>query len=197
MHMLLALTLTMPPMALPAQQAAAPTTAAPAVVEILLHDAVAQQFKTLRALLVRLAEKMPDDGYAFQPVPEIRTFAASLTHLIQSNVHQCNALRGTKHALTGTDWTKLTAKADVVQALQASLQHCGEYFEGVTKAADLDGRYFETATLRDGVKVPARASHAAVVTSWLAHNNEMYGYLAMYLRMKGIVPPSSEPRTPR
>jgi hypothetical protein len=48
--------------------------------------------------------------------------------------------------------------------------------------------------MREGQRTPAKVQAGASATAFLAHNNEMYGYMAVYLRLKGIVPPSSEPR---
>ena len=58
----------------------------------------------------------------------------------------------------------------------------------------LSERTFITAIVREGQRVPVKVPHGSMMTSLVAHNNEMYGYPSMYLRLKGIVPPSSDPR---
>lgn len=47
---------------------------------------------------------------------------------------------------------------------------------------------------------PARVTRAAVLANNIAHNNEHYGNLVIYMRLKGVVPPSTlraqQPRRP-
>jgi hypothetical protein len=144
-----------------------------------------------KTLFTQMADKMPAEAYEFKPAPEMRSFAAALGHIAMSNINQCGTLLGRKHALAGQDLTKtLTTKADTVKALADTFAFCDEYFSALKASSQLTGTFF-TPPPRPGqpeVKVP----HGAMVTSFVAHNYEMYGYLAVYLRLKGIVPPSSE-----
>jgi hypothetical protein len=150
-------------------------------------------YNLAKNLVTKAADKMPADAYAFQPTPEMRTFAAGIGHLVASNLNQCGTLLGRKHALAGQDFAKtLTTKEAAVKALADTFTFCDEYFTNLKTGAQLTDTYYTVTVTRAGQPTPVRVAHGASVTSFLAHNNEMYGYLAVYLRLKGIVPPSSE-----
>jgi len=162
--------------------------------EVLWPAGAALQWQSVRGLLTRLAEKMPAEYYSFRPTPEMRTFAASLAHIISGNVNQCSNLLGTKHALSGQPLeTTLTQKAELLAALQSVSDYCDGYFTQLTTGTQLTDRFFESfSTNRDGVRTEFKAAHGILVSTLFSHSNEMYGYMAVYLRLKGIVPPSSE-----
>jgi hypothetical protein len=157
-----------------------------------LEPELRRQFDRVSSLLVRLAEKMPDDAYAFQAAPNTRTFAAAVAHAAITNLNVCGSLLQRRHPQAGTILdVAAKSKADAVAALKTSIAFCSEY-TGPLKAGDLTDRFFDVSTLRDGKSVAVRTAHASLVTNLIAHGNEMYGYLAVYLRLKGIVPPSTE-----
>jgi hypothetical protein len=164
-------------------------------VDITVAYAIKTQYESIRGMMTRLADKMPAEHYAFQPAPEIKTFAASLAHIVGSNIGQCGVLNGRKHELAGQDLSKtMTTKEPLVAALKQSFAFCDEYFNTLTDNGPLTSKTFDSFTMREGQRVPAKVQAGASATAFLAHNNEMYGYMAVYLRLKGIVPPSSEPR---
>lgn len=169
------------------------TQAQPLKREVLWPAAAAQQWQSIRGLLTRMAEKMPAEYYNFRPTPEMRTFAANVAHIVSGNANQCSNLLGKPHALTGQPLeTTLTQKAELVAALQSTSDFCGEYFAKLTTGVQLSDTFFETSFTRDGVKTDVRTAHGVIVSGFFSHSNEMYGYMAVYLRLKGIVPPSSE-----
>ena len=140
---------------------------------------------------------MPAEAYGFRPMPEMRTFAGDIGHLVMANLNQCGNLLGKRHALAGQDLsTSLVTRDESLKALADSFAFCDEYFTQLKEDAQLTGTFYDVSITREGQRVPMRVAHGAMVTSFLAHNNEMYGYMAVYLRLKGIVPPSSE-RAPR
>jgi hypothetical protein len=167
---------------------------APLPSEMSMTSRAVAYYNMSKTMLTRLAEKMPAEHYGFQPTPEMRTFAANIGHIASANVNQCGTLLGTKHPLSGQDLSKtLTTKADAVKALADTFAFCDQYFTKLKDDAALTGEYFSTVVMREGQKAPIKVAHGGIVTSFIAHNNEVYGYMAVYLRLKGIVPPSSEP----
>src|SRR5262249_50095240 len=128
------------------------------------------------------AEKMPDDQYNFKASPDIRTFGALIAHVADAQARTCAAVSG---ATAPESAGSKTAKADLVAALKASFDIC----DGVVNSlSDEDA----TKTVNMGRGGPR--SKFAVLWGLIAHSNEEYGYLAVYMRIKGIVPPSSTPR---
>ena len=144
-----------------------------------------------RKFLVRTAEKMPEDFYGMRPgpQPEVRTFGQLIGHLANFNFRWCSDAKGEKNPMEEADFEKLTSKADLEKALNSALTYCDSVYATLTDAASMD---MVQGTRDDGTKVPVlRVSR---LISNLAHNNEHYGNLVTYMRIKSIVPPSSEPR---
>ena len=153
-------------------------TAAPAANP--LSTEVKQAADRVANLLLRMAEKVPEDLYGFQPVPEIRTFAGTLGHTIDMRMRTCAAITGSG---TQVGASKMTAKAELVGAMKTSIAECDKAFAGLTDAA--------VVQMSTGGRGGPR-SRLATLYGMVVHDNEEYGYLAVYLRLKGIVPPSSE-----
>jgi uncharacterized damage-inducible protein DinB len=133
--------------------------------------------------LVRSAEKMPEDKYSFKPVPEVRTFGQILGHVADSENMFCSMLLGEKNPAPGVEKNK-TTKAELVQALKDSFAYCDKVYDGMTDAQAVQM-----------VKAMGREQAKLTVLSLnTSHANEHYGNLVTYMRINGLVPPSSEPR---
>jgi len=178
-------------------QSATPPSQAPAKAPAPLPDMSLKarflsQYQYVRGNLVKMAEKMPAELYAYQPTPEVKTFAANMAHIIQSNAGQCASASGRPSPYAGQNLEKtLTAKADVVKALTDAFVMCDDVFTKLTDEQLSSGTY-EITTTRDGQKIPLKMPYVSSYSSLISHNNEMYGYMAVYMRLKGIVPPSSD-----
>lgn len=186
------LALSLAPAAALAQAAAAPPSTPPpatapsdALTAKAVADSSASQFRVPSSFILRAAEKMPEEHYGFQPTPEVRTFAQVLGHIADGYNLVCALAIGDKPPaeIQQIEKTK-TTKADLVQALKDSAAFCERAHEtlaGAKGAETMD--WF-------GTKHP----RVAVLFFNSAHAWEHYGNLVTYMRMKGIVPPSSEPR---
>jgi len=133
--------------------------------------------------VVRAAEKMPEENYSFKPAPEVRTYGQILGHIADSQYMLCSAVLGEKREPAGVEKTK-TSKAELVAALQDSVKYCDGAYDALTdaKAAEM-------------VKMFGRErSRLGALNMNASHSWEHYGNLVTYLRIKGIVPPTSEPR---
>jgi uncharacterized damage-inducible protein DinB len=133
--------------------------------------------------IVRSAEKMPEENYAFKPTPEVRSFGQLIAHVADAQYAFCSAVLGKPNPAPGIEKSK-TAKADLVQAVKDAFAFCDPAYDAMTDAeAGAQVKFFG-------------GSHAKVTVLAFntAHNNEHYGNIVTYLRIKGLVPPSSEPR---
>jgi hypothetical protein len=172
-------------------QAATPA-APPTIVTMTLPGTIVQQYTSVKDLWIKTANAMPAESYAFQPMPDMRTFAGGMGHILASDISQCSSLIGRKHALSGVDLEKtLTTKADTVRAVADTFAFCDEYFLKVGDSTPIADAYVNMNGRRNGEPVVFKVSNGASIVHFLTHNNEMYGYLAVYMRLKGIVPPSS------
>jgi uncharacterized damage-inducible protein DinB len=141
---------------------------------------------TIRANLAEAAADMPAEEYAFRPTPPVRTFAQLVGHVINANVFFCSQAAGEKPSATA-DYEKSTDKATLVKALNDSLAYCDKVY-----AATTDDSFTQATTIAAGVGMPqTNTVRGAVMMFNVAHNNEHYGNLVVYMRLKGHVPPST------
>jgi uncharacterized damage-inducible protein DinB len=139
------------------------------------------QAETVRSLVLRTAEKVPENLYEFKPTPEIRSLGGVIGHIADGNNLLCSMANGDKPAPNPVN-EKKTTRADLVAALNASFAACDKVFAATTDAnAATPVDFFGQKQTRLGM--------LAFTTS---HMWEHYGNLVTYMRLKNIVPPSSE-----
>lgn len=151
-----------------------------------LSTELLQSYTRIKDNLLKMAQKMPEDAYTFKPTPEVETFARRVAHIAGANYRTCAGLKGETGSLNA--FSK-TTKADLVAALQESFAYCDGVFQSLTDATAVGmvpGRIGSP---------PAPTPRTRLSTMWnvVRHSNELYGYMAVYLRLKGVVPPTSSP----
>lgn len=131
----------------------------------------------------RAAAKMPEEEYAFKPDPESRSFAQILGHIADANYLFCSSVLGENKPSPGIEKSK-SSKADLSLALRDAFAYCRRAYDALSDA-----------NAQDMVKAFGQERNKLGVL-WFnaAHNLEHYGNLVVYMRLKGIVPPSSEPK---
>jgi uncharacterized damage-inducible protein DinB len=130
---------------------------------------------------------MPADEYAFRPTPDIRTFAQLIGHVINANLFFCSQVTHEKLPPGPANYEQVTDKATLVKALDASLAFCDRAYSSTT-----DANYSEPVNMAAGVGMgPAKTVRGAILMFNVAHNNEHYGNIVVYMRLKGHVPPST------
>jgi hypothetical protein len=141
----------------------------------------------VRNNLLKMAEKMPEENYSFRPAPEVETFAERVAHIAGANLRVCEGINGQEKPFSRLS---LVSKAKLVEALKESSARCDAVFDSLT-----DARAFDKINSRLGGPFPPEAlrSKLATLYNMVRHSNEVYGYMCVYLRLKGIVPPSSAP----
>ncbi|HUO16491.1 MAG TPA: DinB family protein [Verrucomicrobiae bacterium] len=132
-------------------------------------------------ILLRSAEKMPEENYNFKPVDTVRTYGQIIGHLADAQYLFCSTASGEKDPGLNIEKTK-TSKADLVAALKDAFAYCDKVYDSMTDAASLQTVKFF------GMDLPKNA----MLSLNIGHNMEHYGNLVTYMRMKGIVPPTSE-----
>ena len=155
-----------------------------------LSPSLAASAKAMHAMIRRdlaeAAENMPADEYAFRPTPQVRTFGQIIGHVIDSNFFFCSQVVGEKSPATA-DYEEITAKAALVKALNDSLVYCDRVY-----AATTDANFMQPVQIAHVVGTgSSNTVRGAVLMYNIAHNNEHYGNLAIYMRLKGHVPPST------
>ncbi len=137
--------------------------------------------------VIGAAEKMPAADYGFKPTSEVRSFGEVLGHIVDVQNSACSAIKGEPGPAKDSVEKTAKTKDDLVKAVKASFEFCDGAFNSLTEAV-LREKY-------KGMRGEYPKSNAASLAVF--HTSEHYGNLVVYLRLKGIVPPSSEPPPPQ
>jgi len=133
-------------------------------------------------ILLRSAEKMPEENYNFKPIDTVRSYGQIVGHVADAQYLFCSIALGEKNPAPKIEQTK-TSKADLLAALKDAFAYCDKAYNGMTDASAT-----QMVKLFD-----FDAPKLGVLTVNNMHNMEHYGNLVTYMRMKGVVPPTSEP----
>lgn len=131
--------------------------------------------------LQKAAEAMPEADYSFKPTPEIRSFGQLIAHIADAQARICSTALGQTKSVGAQE---KTAKTDLVAAIKESSSICNAAFGSVT-----DDNAIQTISLG-----PRKLTRLGALIYNTTHSSEEYGYLSVYLRLKGIVPPSTAAR---
>jgi uncharacterized damage-inducible protein DinB len=135
--------------------------------------------------VVGAAEKMPEENYSFKPTPEVRSFGQLVGHVADASYMFCSQAAGEANPGKQFEKTK-TSKADLVAAIKEGVAYCNKVFEGMTDAKGSEMTKLFSFNL-------AKLTLLSLNT---AHTDEHYGNMVTYMRLKGIVPPTSENAPP-
>jgi uncharacterized damage-inducible protein DinB len=152
-------------------------TASPYLAEIkqYYYDAVKRN-------LTAMAEKMPEEHFTFKPVAEVRSFGESVAHVADAQARNCNLVSGAGSKTL--DANKKNTKAELLAALKESFTICDAAFAALTDTS--------ASEMVNVGQSGFQLSKLSLLVSMISHSNEQHGYMAVYLRLKGIVPPSTE-----
>ena len=139
------------------------------------------QWNMIKGNIAKTATKVSEENYAFKPTPEVRSLGEILGHVADSNFGICAAAAGEKAPAGGFE--KKTAKADIVKGVNDSIAYCDKVIAALDDTKGAAAVQFFTGP----------TPKLMVFNFNTGHCNEHYGNLVTYMRLKGIVPPSSEP----
>jgi uncharacterized damage-inducible protein DinB len=135
----------------------------------------------VKDILLRSAEKMPEENYSFKPADTVRSYGQIIGHVADAQYLFCSVALGEQNPAPKIEQTK-TSKADLIAALNTAFAYCDKAYDGMTDASAA-----QTIKLFGN-----DAPRLSALTVNNMHNLEHYGNLVTYMRMKNIVPPSSE-----
>ena len=138
---------------------------------------------TIRRNLADAAQSMPADEYAFKATPQVRSFAQLIGHVVNANFFFCSQAEG-KPMPTTQNFEQTTDKAALVKGMNDALAYCDSVYNGTT-----DASFSQLITMAGAAK--KQASRGSVLIFNTTHNNEHYGNIVVYLRLRGKVPPST------
>jgi hypothetical protein len=135
----------------------------------------------------RSADVMPEAKYSFKPVDSVRTYGAILAHVAGASYEFCAAAKGEKPPHAEDEFEKSAkTKAEIVKALDGAIPYCDDVYKTLDDA--------KAAQVVPGAFGGPPAARAASLIGNTGHVEEHYGNLVTYLRINGLVPPSSAPQ---
>lgn len=130
--------------------------------------------------VLRSAEKMPEENYSFRPTPEVRSFGQLIGHVADAQYEFCGPAKGESKQMNIEKTAK--TKAELIAALKQAYAYCDPAYDSLNETNAMEQhKFFGRSMTRLGI-----------LTFNTVHAEEHYGNIVTYLRMKGIVPPSSE-----
>ena len=142
-------------------------------------------YARLKTILVSSAEKMPEENYNFKPTDAVRSYGQIVGHLADAQYNFCSLALGDKNPGLKIEQTK-TTKADLVAALKDAVAYCDRAYDTMT---DASGAQMVKLFGSDMPKL-------GVLNINNMHDMEHYGNLVTYMRLRNIVPPTSEQTPP-
>lgn len=140
---------------------------------------VQRSYNGLKANILKAANNMPAESYSYKPEPDVRTFARVVNHISEAQGRSCAAVNGTSAPAVPPETAD---KAAIVQALQSTFAECDKAMASLT-----DANLTEMFPMG-----PGKRSRIGLLWGTVSHDNEQYATLALYMRLKGLTPPSSE-----
>ena len=136
--------------------------------------AIQRYFNPVRANIEAAADQMPADKYGYRITPDQMSFAEWLLHSAERNYLDCSTLKGEKIPFTAAEVNAVKGKDAVSRIVKDSFSYCAAVLGGL-----------------DDAKVTSKPELAYSFLHTVVHNNEIYGNMVGYLRLSGILPPST------
>ncbi len=127
------------------------------------------------------AEKMPEENYSFKPTPDVRSFGQLVGHVADAQYIFCSTALSEQVSPKKIDSAK-SSKADLVAALKDAVAYCSNAYAAMTDAKASQLVKFMNVDM----------TRLTVLSANSVHTMEHYGNMVTYMRLKGLVPPSTE-----
>ena len=154
-----------------------------------LSKSMAASAKAMHAIIRRdlaeAADAMPADEYAFKPTPQVRSFGELIGHVANANFYFCSQAKGEKSPAT-QNFERAADKAAIAKGLKDSLAYCDDIY-----AATTDTNFANAVKVAGPGGSGTETTRGLVLMFNTTHNNEHYGNVIVYMRLKGHVPPST------
>ncbi len=150
-----------------------------------MSEVMKGDWDNINSLIARMGDKMPAENYHFKATPDVQEFGQRMAHILGAQFRTCEGVKNDGQTLKFSDTPE---KAEIMAATKVVKTACDAVY-GSAKDADL------MKPIGGGRGAPRPLFQ--VLEANLQHSQEVYGYMCVYLRLKGIVPPSSDRTEPR
>ena len=144
--------------------------------------AIRENWQVVTRYIIRAAEQVGEADYAFKATPDVRSFGELFGHVAGSQNMFCAMVLGEEVPAEDAVEKGTAGKAALVAALKQSTEYCARAYAR------------DDAALGETLQVFGQTrSRMSVLAMNAVHNGEHYGNIVTYMRLKGMVPPSSQP----
>ena len=150
-----------------------------------VQDGALQDWTRLKDTMMKIADAMPEDKFAFRATPQQRTFGEQILHVAEANVNQMGRL-GSKVLPPAYDM-KETSPAAIKHTLEASFD-----FGTASLKEQTDQTMVGPATSTPFDRFMGPSTKVRVVYYVIGHTWDIYGQMVVYLRLNGVTPPASQ-----
>jgi len=158
--------------------------AAPAAAQT-ASDAIRSSWNSVKRNIKESAELMPEENFGFKPTPDVRSFGDILTHVAGASYEFCASAKNEAAPFKEDSFEgKLKTKAEIVKATNDAIAYCDGAFAALTDANMAE-------KVRAAFGGPNQVTRLNSLIGQVSHDNEHYGNLVTYFRLKSLVPPSS------
>lgn len=138
-------------------------------------------YDVVKTYLTKAVAQVGEEHYSYKPTPEVRSMGELFGHIANANFMICAMAKGEKSP-SAANFEKVTTKAEMQKAIADSFAYCDAAWTAVegekgTEAVDIFGM---------------KHTRASAMAFNSAHDWEHYGNLVTYMRLRGMVPPSSQ-----
>ena len=159
-------------------------TAAPSAAQT-ASDAIRSNWNSVKRNIKESAELMAQENFTFKPTPDVRSFGEILTHVAGASYEFCASAKNEDAPFKEDSFEgKMTTKADIVKVTNDAIAYCDSAFAALTDANMSD-------KVRAAFGGTNQVTRISSLVGQISHDNEHYGNLVTYFRLKGLVPPSS------
>lgn len=165
---------------------ASPQSPPPTGQKLTLSGMAIRGYTAIQRDLLEAAELMPEADYVFKPTPETRPFGQLIAHVALAQFQACSYLQGGPSPKAAEKEETPRSKAVLIALLKESTTFCNPVVNAMTDEGMVQ-------LMKVG---PNEGARGVPVTGLSIHGNEVYGTIAVYLRLKGIVPPTTARQKP-
>jgi len=156
-----------------------------AVAQASIRDGALQDWIALKDTMLKIADAMPEDKFAYRATPAERTWGEQILHVAEANVNQIGRL-GPK-ATPPVINMKATSRTEILAALADSFDYGTAALTEQTDRTMLEAAASTRFDRFMGPSVKARVVYFVIGHTW-----DIYGQMVVYLRLNGITPPASQ-----
>lgn len=151
------------------------------------QKAVLDQWNDIGRKLIAMAEDFPEDKYNFKPTPAQQTFAQRVLHAANVNYFFTNVVLGQKPpSMEDANAERYKTKADIAAYVKKSF---ADGAAAIKQGGDAGMNKLVTDPFSN-----ERERVSDFAYGFIEHSGEIYGQLAVYYRVAGLVPPESRPK---